>query len=168
MPFRHNKDKDTVNRRELRIALNERVSGRSAVLGKDSIAFDGFHNAAALTDSVVDDIILNRPAPGEFKTELGPSEMGYDPCGPVETFTEAELAAALKRLGYQYSRHSAGMITTDIRSHREPQWQNGDVVKDATGDIYKRVRSGWWRAGSSSTYSENTPVRPLKRMVEET
>lgn len=92
--------------------------------------------------------------------------MNYDTCGE-DTFTVAELAAALKRLGYAYSR-LPGMITADILANREPQWQNGDVVKDATGDIYKRVRSGWWRAGSSSAYSENTPVRPLKRMVEET
>lgn len=114
MPFRHNKDKDTVNRRELRIALDQRVSGRyhRGSDGKDSITFDGFHNAAALTDSVVDDIVLNRPAPGEFKTELGPSEMAS------AAITQAELADALEDLGWGYPAAKAETMFRRVLNRR--------------------------------------------------
>ena len=167
MPFRRDKDKDAVTRRELRIALNERVSGRSAVIGKDSLTFDGFHNAAALTDSVVDDIILNRPAPGEFKTELGPSEMGYDPCGK-EAITQAELDGALVRLHYS-SRLHADKLFRDALAHREPVWRGGDVVKDSDGVVWVRAHGDkWLRPGNTAIYHNQAPRRPLKRLVEGT
>lgn len=155
MPFRRDKDKDTVNRRELRIALNERVSGRSAMSGKYSIAFDGFHSAAALTDSVVDDIILNRPAPGEFKTELGPSEM-------AETITQAELADALSDLGWGSPTINAATMFRRVSDRREPQWKVGQVVRDARGQIWKRQdRRQWTSLGTGQWFGDQQPERPL-------
>jgi hypothetical protein len=159
--FRHDKDKDTVDRRELRIALNEKVTSRNSGLGKDSITFTGFHNAAALTDAVVDDIILNRPAPGEFKSKLGPSEMQ-----PM-TITQEELEAAFARMHYSAEAH-APRIFQDIRNHREPVWLGGDVVKDLDGVVWVRAHNSQWvRPGSDAFYGDNMPLRPLKRMVPE-
>jgi|ERR1700691_559584 len=158
MPFRHNKDKDTVDRRELRIALNEKVTSRNSGLGKDSITFTGFHNAAALTDAVVDDIILNRPAPGEFGVKPESSEHAV--------ITREELDAALRRLNYG-SVH-ASVLFEDIKVHREPTWKRGDVVKDADNVFWRRITEEHWTAfGNSGLYSHDHPLRPLKLVFTE-
>lgn len=114
MQFRSNKDKDTVTRRELRIALNERVSGRYHKSGedKDSITFDGFHNAAALTDAVVDAIVLDKKEVEEAMISKGPSEMA------PAAITQAELEDALQDLGWGYPKAKAATFFKRVLDRR--------------------------------------------------
>lgn len=88
-----------------------------------------------------------------------------------DTFTEAEIEEALSRLVF-HALHASD-ITDVIKAHREPKWRAGDVVKDANGVVWLRAynsardRVGWERPGTNGFFNHNAPMRPLKRMVEE-
>lgn len=88
-----------------------------------------------------------------------------------DTFTEAEIEEALSRLVF-HALHASD-ITDVIKAHREPEWREGDVVKDIHGVVWRRChnaagdRSGWERPGTNGFFNHTAPRRPLKRMVEE-
>jgi hypothetical protein len=48
----------------------------------------------------------------------------------------------------------------------EPDWQSGDVVRDADGDVLVRRADGRWTFGYD-TFEDKTAVRPLVRLVPE-
>jgi len=54
------------------------------------------------------------------------------------------------------------------REEPEPEWQQGDVVQDAVGEIYLYADGTWW-SGSTPVRPSNAgvPVRPLARLVPE-
>jgi hypothetical protein len=91
-----------------------------------------------------------------------------------ETFTSTELVAALNRVtslsstsgvkwnSAYFSRTTMAMdLIRNIKTHREPQYENGTVVSDAKNDFYRRVISGWEKFGSVNVFAYTTPVRPL-------
>lgn len=89
-----------------------------------------------------------------------------------DTFTEAEIEEAVRRL--RYGVLNSREIIADIKAHREPEWREGDVVKDANGVVWLRAYNsardrvgGWERPGTNGFFNHNAPMRPLKRMVEE-
>lgn len=60
-------------------------------------------------------------------------------------------------------------LVLDVIEHREPEWQAGDIVKDAAHTWYMRVHrfqmgNGWERFGSSNFVRHGEPTRPLKLM----
>jgi hypothetical protein len=57
-------------------------------------------------------------------------------------------------------------LLRNISEHREPGYEIGTVVKDNTGCVYLRLKTGWWRFGSSMVFEFSAPKRPLFRMTE--
>jgi len=86
----------------------------------------------------------------------------------VEVITEKELGEAFRRLGYQSEVHARN-IFADIKKHREPEWHEGDVVRDADGFVWERHGDGWGKpkGGGSGFWGHGFPSRPLTRLVEE-
>jgi hypothetical protein len=74
-------------------------------------------------------------------------ENASKPPEPEPVFTQAELAAALKRIGYSSTAH-AGNIVRDILNHREPVWQTGDIVRSGSGEVFIRHADGDWSKAS--------------------
>jgi post-segregation antitoxin (ccd killing protein) len=83
-----------------------------------------------------------------------------------ETFTCLEISQALQRLHNAFSGITATAIANDIKAHREPKWETGDVVVDAEGVKFLRTSSGrWTKFGTTALFLHGTPVRPLRRMI---
>jgi|HubBroStandDraft_3_1064219.scaffolds.fasta_scaffold216181_1 hypothetical protein len=106
------------------------------------------------------------------------SKKPADPCGDKqwmgdEKITVEEMCDAMHRFNWADPSAKALRIFNDIKSHREPQWQMGDVVKDADGKLFERLDSTRnsspyvWRSMTGGIHTEAKPKRPLKRMVEE-
>ena len=84
-----------------------------------------------------------------------------------ERITIAELAGALLGMGHG-GQVSSMRVFEYVKKHREPKWQQGDVVLDADGNVFRRRNDGCWnRTGSNSVYQHTEPQRPLQRMVPE-
>ncbi len=86
-----------------------------------------------------------------------------------ETITEQELEEAMVRKGWQLTAERAASIFADIKRHREPEWQEGDLVRDADGFVWARTGDGWGKpkGGGSGHWGHGFPTRPLKKLVEE-
>jgi hypothetical protein len=108
-----------------------------------------------------------------------------------DTITKAELEAALKRVnimvGKAYSlssyglAYSSGMVNDkavypnvvandlfrDVLAHREPEYQDGKVYRDADGDVYQydvkySGEKRWYEPGNSEEVPFTEPTRPLR------
>lgn len=87
-----------------------------------------------------------------------------EPVSGSETVTRDELNEAIKRLGYTAEVH-ADKLVRDVLAHREPEWKEGDVVRDAGGTYYCRSITGLWnRFGRPLGFEPGVPVRPLTRI----
>lgn len=87
-----------------------------------------------------------------------------------EMFTAKELREAHERLGNS-TGHLSGYIDNllkNICDHREPEWRQGDVVKDAKGIFYRRDLPGgshpWVKFGNSGMIPDDWLQRPLKKL----
>lgn len=86
---------------------------------------------------------------------------------PSGTFTARELEEYFRRRQAERNimggaRHEAQRILEDIESHREPEYPEGIVVRDACAIWYCRRGSGWLGFGTSVIVGFTTPVRPLE------
>ena len=93
-----------------------------------------------------------------------------------ETITRDELEAVLTRCLRTATRITfagePGSIAADLfaeaRRQREPEWQHGDVVKDAKGDVWwwnGYGNGGWDAPGVSGQVGADVPARPLRKLV---
>lgn len=87
-----------------------------------------------------------------------------------DKITEKELAEAFKRMHYSSEVHAARLFD-DIKKHREPEWTEGDLVRDALGRKWIYHNLGWdlvWHApGSATSTLWPKPARPLTRYLPE-
>lgn len=84
------------------------------------------------------------------------------------TFTQEELAAAIERLGWHDPGRRASLLVKNILAHREPEWREGDVVRDALGRKYVWHNMGWdlfWAIPGTTV--PLAPARPLTRLKEQ-
>jgi len=82
------------------------------------------------------------------------------------TVTLQEVTEAFKRLGYSSTAHAPNIIQ-DILDHREPEWQKGDVVKDATGTLWVKDSCDFWlRPGMNARWKDVQLKRPLTPLKE--
>lgn len=88
-----------------------------------------------------------------------------------ETVTLNELHRALELYGHSkhVARQNAEAYVRIILEHREPEWEGGDVVKDASGIFWRRSRSdaAWYRFGFSDPRAHDRPMRPLELIGKE-
>ena len=98
--------------------------------------------------------------------------------GAGETFTERELEEHFQRV--QSSRNvmggagiEAARIVRDIKAHREPEYEPGEMYRDAAGETWKfgQLRMPqepcWFKPGADRAYAFKVPVRPLRKLVLE-
>lgn len=96
-----------------------------------------------------------------------------------DNFTKQELFMALRRLFelkpsgsfgtrrmYRSAEQLNAALIADMRRHREPSYQNGDVVVDATNEVYTRTHDGWYQAGNTVFFHDNVPERPLRYIYQ--
>jgi hypothetical protein len=77
-----------------------------------------------------------------------------------EVVTGTELLEAMARAGEREADFEK--LMDDIRAHREPVWQIGDVVRCAHGRLWMRYTScQWQKMGSPGVFSHLRPARPL-------
>lgn len=109
-----------------------------------------------------------------------------------QTITLAELTAAFKRVSITVGRPDSsrytvvygqayGMVTelpsfpetaaraiyADVLKHREPEYVDGKVYRDADGDVYQydvkyNGEKRWFEPGSSGEVPFSEPTRPLR------
>lgn len=140
------RDSDTITRSELWAEMNRRHG--------EEITLTQHPGMASFVTDVVDAILAKRK----------PQQLRYSTGHDV--FTEAELAAALTRMSYN-GPHAPDIVAS-IKRHREPAWQQGDVIMDAASNVWRRRQDGGWnRTGSGTNYTDEAPLRPIKRMVVE-
>jgi hypothetical protein len=84
----------------------------------------------------------------------------------TEYINQAELAAAFKRLKFTdyYAWPSSEYIFAQVKAHREPEWQEGDVVQAQNGVVYRRHNGTWLRFGFAGQVRHDIPLRPLKHL----
>lgn len=58
----------------------------------------------------------------------------------------------------------ADHIFDDVKNHREPKWNIGDVVVDNRNVVFTRTHGGWYKAGDRTFYDNVAPRRPLNRI----
>lgn len=100
---------------------------------------------------------------------------GEDENVSTEGITEAELRAAIDRLGWYVqhepgipsSAHPADRIIRDVERHREPEYEPGGAYVDARGDNYLRSSIGDWVDRSGTRHVGAFPARPLRKLVPE-
>ncbi len=115
-----------------------------------------------LTQKIIDSIEKNRAEKDSSRQKAGSTE------GQPETLTVDELTAALWSLtnaGKVSDRNAvtlATMIMDDVHEHRE-SYDIGHVYKDARGEYYKRLGTGWLRFGSMAVVPLDEPRRPLEK-----
>jgi hypothetical protein len=56
----------------------------------------------------------------------------------------------------------ADYIFDDVKNHREPKWNVGDVVADSRNVVFTRTIGGWYKAGDRTFYDNSVPHRPLQ------
>jgi hypothetical protein len=130
--------------------MEDSITEAELVTAMSDYGYDNVYNRARnLVKSALNHRTRERP-----RSALG---------GGNETITRDELDASLARLSYGVL-HSA-QIFKDIIEHREPEWQQGDVVQDANGVFYRRTRDAMWnRFGTATSISHLAPVRPLEKV----
>ena len=80
----------------------------------------------------------------------------------TDTITVKEFREACANIKDAFTDDS---MLTWIYEHREPKYQVGTVVRDAIGHCYLRAaRGSWLRFGTTETFPDDKPRRPLKRM----
>lgn len=97
---------------------------------------------------------------------------------PEGAITEAELRAAIDRLGWyiataaEPTTHPADRIIRDIERHREPEYEPGGIYQDAAGHRYLRKPYAtdlpWLLIGRDGLVVErveSVPARPLRKLV---
>lgn len=53
-------------------------------------------------------------------------------------------------------------IIRDVMNRREPEWEIGDLVRDAREVVWRRyTRNQWQKMGHSGVFSHDRPARPL-------
>jgi hypothetical protein len=84
-----------------------------------------------------------------------------------DTITRDELTAFCVR-HRDYGVPTAGAIWDDILAHREPEYEPGEIYRDAIGNRWQRTHDGKSLApGSSADHEHGYPARPLRRLVPE-
>lgn len=73
--------------------------------------------------------------------------------------------ATPKRLYRSVEQLNAALLA-DMRSHREPEWDLGDVVISANDRIFTRTHGGWYIAGNETFYGHEVPKRPLRALYK--
>jgi hypothetical protein len=143
---------DTITRAELKVALGTRQAPSN---GDGKLSF-GYYTPDALADSIVDGLAytVRRRVAG-------------DPLFPGESLTFAELTESLIRLNfadYTTPRH-VQRIYDDVKRHREPVWQYGDIVTSASGGVFSRLSTNDWKNYTTgATVDDNYPQRPLTKI----
>lgn len=76
--------------------------------------------------------------------------------------TRAELAGALIRLGHAGTLN-VDRLFSEALAQREPEWQGGEVVRDANDVFWRRSRATdtWYRFGYREDHEHSRPKRPL-------
>lgn len=126
---------------------------RSKMTSQVPVVFGSYSSLSNLVDETVDEITA-----GERKPEPAPD--------PNETITRGELSDALVRMGY-VSLH-ADRLFADMKQNKAPEWEPGDLVRDAGGEVFQRGSDrNWVWMGHGGTWSDSKPLRPLKRLAVE-
>lgn len=85
--------------------------------------------------------------------------------GELRAWLERQMGGPLRNdVTMKLRRESIDKLAADIHALREPEYPEGTVVKDATGQEWKRTKSGNWRqrVWSGSIHEDSLPVRPLE------
>ena len=85
-----------------------------------------------------------------------------------DKITQQELATALIRMGLGHQVNSTEIFES-VLAHREPEWEGGEVVRDANNVWWRRSRAAasWYRFGYSEDFAHSKPVRPLTVLGKE-
>ena len=84
------------------------------------------------------------------------------------TVTVAELDDYWHRQGWDSHEEITAQMVADIKSHREPEYEEGAVYRDAYGEIWQYANTGWRIFGTPAVAKFETPKRPLRKLVPET
>jgi hypothetical protein len=122
------------------------------------LTFRGYHGVTELADAVVNAVKERAP----FKDTTIITRVPL----PRDTVTFEELAATLRRLGYDYATETnARRIYKDIVEHREPAWKVGDIVRSATNTVFTRLSGGaWMNQATQLAVKDEYPQRPLTKI----
>ena len=92
----------------------------------------------------------------------------YDTVSYNDTVTVAELDDYWCRKGFRDSHEKITVnMVADIKAHREPEYEEGAVYRDAYGEIWQYGNSTWRIFGSPAVAKFETPKRPLRKLVPE-
>jgi hypothetical protein len=96
---------------------------------------------------------------------LTPKPAAYD---DAETLTLGELKKALgdvQDLTQRIAHDVAAEIMNHVMDHREPQYPEGTMVRDADGEYWQKTHpSGWLAFGVELPYPDDEPKRPLEEI----
>lgn len=91
-----------------------------------------------------------------------------------ETITREELAAYYRRREFSAEWHKpeevAQIVFEDIKAHREPEYERGQIYEDTTGRRFFRLLgdgTGWSSVPEGTPYTGDYPLRPLRKLVPE-
>lgn len=95
--------------------------------------------------------------------------------GDNDTITVRELVEAFQRRYRFFTKEQAAerahTVMADIVAHREPEYEVGEVYRDAYREIWQYlpgVSGKPWRIfGSGERFRYETPKRPLRKLVPE-
>jgi hypothetical protein len=81
----------------------------------------------------------------------------------TDTITVREVRDAWERVR---GPGTPDLLFRDISEHREPEYPAGTAWEDRnhTTHWYRLANGKWYRFGSSTTFEDHVPVRPLRRM----
>ena len=87
---------------------------------------------------------------------------------PSPTFSETEIADALKNYGYgqtsgaSLARYVAEHIEKARERAKEPEWKTGDVIKSAKSKVLVRCADGqWFRPDDGLFFADKRISRPV-------
>lgn len=138
---------DTITYEELCLELLKHISSESPV------KFGGYHSLSNLVKDMFWDATRKREAKAAQAAALA------DP----EVLTKEELSEALVNLGYVGLK--AEKVFQNVAARKEETWENEDIVIDKRSIVYQRWNGKWMRPGFTTMFDNETPVRPLKRLV---
>ena len=84
------------------------------------------------------------------------------------TVTVAELDDYWHRHGWDSHEKITANMVADIKAHREPEYEEGAVYRDAYGEIWQYGNKTWRAFGTLAVAKFGLPKRPLRKLVPET